>query len=372
MNKSNEIVSSKTGTSKLSRAKFGPGMLLKHEDLELLNSYTRDLNRLMFRSLFGCGVVCGLVVDTKTECGKVVVTVGSGIAITCSGDPIWVPRDDSLPAYAGDECDNRTDKELWIVLCGTVKCCAPRPATCSSGDDELPSVCTRELFGYELRVMDSRPKCVCDCLAKPPSNGANTGQNGSKDVERETATCLCADPNLPCYVKHYAGDCGCSCGECSDCDCDCVLLARLERDPQVPDKWKSDHGVRRFVRPVLMRDPRVEKEKEALVSAAADNDPQIALELEKLSEQYSEKEMARVRETWKCFSGDEKAQVVKILGQYQERDKASELWKLLIKYRDAKLDPRVTQARNVTSLLAADLEEALRSNPPRPRSRKTK
>jgi len=289
MKNSNDIISRKPGTSKLTRAKFGPGMLLQHEDMELLNSYTRDLSRLMFRSLFGCGVVCGLVVDTKKECGKLVVTVGSGVAIACSGDPIWVPRDESLPA--SDECEDEDDKELWVVLCGTSKCCAPRPATCSSGDDELQSVCTREMLGYELRVMNKRPKCVCDCQEKEPPNvdrakakkelyatRVGAGIEGDDDGEGEDkdALCLCADPNLPCHKAHYAGLCVCSCSECSSCDCDCVLLARLTRDEKNADKWYRDHSVRRFVRPMLMRDPQplIDKTEQAETKKdAADDKP---------------------------------------------------------------------------------------------------
>jgi hypothetical protein len=254
-------------------------MLLKHEDMELLNSYTRDLSRLMFRSLFGCGVVCGLVVDTKKECGKLIVTVGSGVAIACSGDPIWVPRDESIPA--NDECEKEDDKELWIVLCGTAKCCAPRTATCSSGDDELSSVCTREILGYELRVMNKRPKCVCDCQAKDTStfevsrDKQNPAPSSEFEVEVEDETkvdrCLCADPTLPCYEKHYAGECVCSCSQCSDCDCDCVLLARLALDAD--GKWQRYHNVRRFVRPVLMRDPRPELDmREQAKDQAGDED----------------------------------------------------------------------------------------------------
>ena len=52
-------LSSIKGTSTLVRPKFGPGMLLQADDLDSLTTYTRELNRLMFRSLFGCGVVCG-------------------------------------------------------------------------------------------------------------------------------------------------------------------------------------------------------------------------------------------------------------------------------------------------------------------------
>jgi hypothetical protein len=40
-----------------------------------------------------------------------------------------------------------------------------------------------------------------------------------------------------------------------------VLLVRLDRDEQ--DNWTTDHSVRRFVRPVLMRDPQVEIEQAA-------------------------------------------------------------------------------------------------------------
>ena len=85
MNANNQPLARARGTSTLVHAKFGPGMLLQHEDLEQLNIYTRELNRLMFRSLFGCGVVCGLVVGTDVKCGKVSVTVGSGLALDCQG-----------------------------------------------------------------------------------------------------------------------------------------------------------------------------------------------------------------------------------------------------------------------------------------------
>src|ERR1044071_3859097 len=92
MNKSNTTLTSQKGMSTLARAKFAPGMLLQHEDLEQLNNYTRDLSRLMFRSLFGCGVICGLVVTSKPECGKLKITVAAGLALSCSGDPIEVPN----------------------------------------------------------------------------------------------------------------------------------------------------------------------------------------------------------------------------------------------------------------------------------------
>jgi len=46
MNNTNEPVGIGKGLSTLERSRFGPGMLLHHEDLEQLNIYTRSLSRL--------------------------------------------------------------------------------------------------------------------------------------------------------------------------------------------------------------------------------------------------------------------------------------------------------------------------------------
>lgn len=271
MNKSNVTIPGIKGTSKLVRPRFGPGMLLQHEDLELLNSYTRDLSRLLFGSLFGCGVICGLVVKTGDKCGKVQVTVEAGVALACSGDPIHVPTDQSFPL--SDDCPPDLDSPLWVVLCAYSKCCAPRPSLCESDDDETKSECTRERDGFEIRVLSERPTCVCGCpepeppTEPPPSTPPPQGTEPVADpVFRANAQapsridCKCVDPTLECYVAHYAGLCGCNCDDCSDCDCKCILLARLDREGDT-DRWLVDHSVRRFIRPVLMRDPQVELER---------------------------------------------------------------------------------------------------------------
>src|SRR3954452_1382938 len=110
----NQPLARAKGPSTLARAKFGPGMLLQHDDLEQLSVYTRDLNRLMFRSLFGCGVVCGLVVVTgKTKCDDLLVTVGCGLALDCSGDPVYVPSPQSIEIEPA--CISNETKKLWVV-----------------------------------------------------------------------------------------------------------------------------------------------------------------------------------------------------------------------------------------------------------------
>ena len=277
MNKSNVTIPGIKGTSKLVRPRFGPGMLLQHEDLELLNSYTRDLSRLLFGSLFGCGVICGLVVKVGDKCGKVQVTVTAGVALACSGDPIHVPVDQSFPL--SDDCPPDIGTPLWVVLCAYSKCCAPRPSLCESDDDETNSECTREREGFEIRVLPERPSCVCGCpepvpgTEPPPST--ETPPRGSDPVpdavfrvaaqESRRIDCQCADPKSPCYEDHYLGNCGCNCDDCSDCDCKCILLARLDREDALSDNekdvWTVDHSVRRFIRPVLMRDPQIEADR---------------------------------------------------------------------------------------------------------------
>jgi hypothetical protein len=248
MNKSNNTVTSKEGQSTLVSPKFGPGMLLQHEDLEQLNAYTRDLSRLMFRSFFGCGVVCGLVVKPEVDnCNRVFVTIGAGLALDCSGDPVYVPKD---VRFALDEnCNAELPDKLWVVLCGTVKACAPRTSMCASDDDEATSVCTRERDMFEIRVVSGSepPKCACGC----------TKLEDPGYVLQDETKCQCADPNQICYKDHYLGKCGCNCGDGSNCDCKCILLARLDKIDDKEHPWRADHRVRRFIRPVLMRDPQV-------------------------------------------------------------------------------------------------------------------
>lgn len=259
MNNTNDKVGIHKGTSTLERARFGPGMLLQHDDLEKLNTYTRDLSRLMFQSFFGCGVVCGLVVSAEPDCGRLRVKVTSGLALACSGDPVYVPAEAS---FLTDEKLDEAITTLWVVLCGTKKCCAPRVATCSSDDDESTSDCTREKDTYEIRLLRTRPDCACGCpqlQTQQNPNGGPTGTPGNADEN----PCKCVkpyDPLQPCYDSHYDGVCGCTCGECSGCDCQCIVLALLNKPSDQTLPWKTDHSVRRFIRPVLMRDPQVEKE----------------------------------------------------------------------------------------------------------------
>ena len=262
MSGANGTVTTSKGMSTLVRPRFGPGMLLQHDDLDQLTTYTRELNRLMFSSLFGCGVVCGLVVEPATDCGKASITVGAGLALDCTGDPIYVPRDQSV--VIDEHCDPDLEGPLWVLLCGTSKCCSPRTSMCPSDDDETPPVCTRERDGFEIRIVRNAPKCSCNCI---PLESAH--DQGSDTPRATDSGCACVEPSDPCYYDHYQGKCGCHCDdECTGGGCDCVLLARLNKSTGEQVVWTADHSVRRFIRPVLMRDPVVESERQKKSEAA--------------------------------------------------------------------------------------------------------
>jgi hypothetical protein len=272
MNNSNDKIGIHKGTSTLERARFGPGMLLQHDDLEKLNTYTRDLSRLMFQSFFGCGVVCGLIVSAKSDCGKLKVSFTSGLALACSGDPVYVPTDDS---FLTDEKLDDQITTLWVVLCGTKKCCAPRVATCSSDDDEATSDCTREKDTYEIRVLRTRPECACGCPEQPQNQNAADPAGIPGRVDEGDCKCIKLFKGVPsCYDSHYNGDCGCNCGKCSSCDCQCIVLAKLNKPSAEDLPWKTDHSVRSFKRPVLMRDPQVEKERTPAETTPNQQQPQ--------------------------------------------------------------------------------------------------
>lgn len=245
MSKNSVTIHKQPGTSTLVRPKFGPGMLLQHEDLGALNDYTRELSRLMFRSLFGYGVVCGLAVTAEVDnCNKVSVTVGAGLALGCSGDPVYVPKDQRF--VLDENCYPDLPDKLWVILCGTTKNCAPRTSMCASDDDEPTSVCTRERDMFEIRVLSERPKCACGCDESTYPSPTDQTRN----------YCWCTDPIPDCHADYYAGKCGCTCGDGTNCDCEYILLARLDKvSKDGKEEWGVDHRVRRFIGPVLRRDP---------------------------------------------------------------------------------------------------------------------
>ena len=134
------------GNSTLVRPRYSAGLLLRDDDLTAGVDYTRNLSRLLFRSFFGCGVVCGLKVSVKEGCGgKIIVTIAEGVGLACSGDPIHVPQP---VAVTLDPCSGKKiPDKMWVTLCLTDRNCAPRTSLCAC-DDETSNVSTREIAGF--------------------------------------------------------------------------------------------------------------------------------------------------------------------------------------------------------------------------------
>jgi hypothetical protein len=238
------------GLSSLVRPHFTEGLLLQDDDLTAGVTYTRALSRMMFRTLFGCGVLCGLEVKPPTlDCGMLKIEVGKGMALDCLGDPVELSRSVTI---AIDVCKVTVDDELWIGLRQKEKCCAPRTAVCSPDEDEPASVCTRERDGYELCAFAQRPPCSCGCAALAPATApdeAGALSLATISPTSKTPACLCNERTGAgdCYDKFYQGECACDC-----CECEWIVLAKATSNDGV---WAVDHSVRRFVRPVLMSDP---------------------------------------------------------------------------------------------------------------------
>jgi hypothetical protein len=287
MNSKTDLVESVRGLSRLMRPTYSAGLLLQDDDLTQAVAYTRDLSRLLFRTLFGCGVLCGLTVGEPTEaCGKLTIVVHKGVALACTGDPIEVPNQQTIVidlCTAAATPDPNAPTDLWLVLCRYDKCCSPRTSSCTPDDEQPICVCTRERDGFEIRVLDKQPDCACQCspvgqsgpsamaslVAKKTATAKKKTAAAAKKVklahvklalpvkEADVKNCCdyieCGD----CYKPHYDGECAC------DCCCDCVVLAHLQRESDQNDTdWSVDHSVRRFVRPVLMRDPQIKRDQD--------------------------------------------------------------------------------------------------------------
>lgn len=313
MNANDKIAEPRTGNSALIRPRYTAGLMLQDDDLTQAVTYTRDLNRLLFRSLLGCGVICGLVVKVDESCGKVTITIAPGVALDCAGDALQLTAPQT---FVLDPTCKTLPPSMCIVIRYHERSCLPRSSSCSQEADG-GSGATRINEGYELRVISACPDCGCGCgtrvidaapvptpapppvptpeptqvlnikaqkgldakkaaaalaagtasantsvelTAAPAASAANAatpatgGAGGVKAVD-----CRCIDLSDPvtakCYADHYAAKCSC----CTDCEW--LTLARVlqKKVPGVEGThWVVDHSVRRLIRPVLMRDAQAE------------------------------------------------------------------------------------------------------------------
>jgi hypothetical protein len=168
------------GLECLCRPRFFAGQLLTEEDLNRLDHYIVEKNKLHNRYLHGWGVVCGLEVFCHPCEGQ--VTVKSGYALSPCGDDIVLCADDIV-----NVCD-------LIQRCRErerLDCEPPRPAGTAECQDTVEQ--------WVLTV----------CFTEQPSRGV-TALRGS------TASACCSS---------------CSCGGSSNCGCGCQESGMSRKQP---------------------------------------------------------------------------------------------------------------------------------------------
>lgn len=238
-----------SGDGTLLRPRYSRGLLLEDDDLTAAVSYTRDFVRLMFRSMFGCGVICGLDVDAEYICNgsKLSIAVKPGIGLDCLGNPIEVCN--PQPLIYDPKC-LPFRSPLWVLACYVEKCARPRDVSCSQ-DEDSQVVQTRVHSRYQLKVVDTRPKCACSCEKAEPAAANPDHQccdNAGTTTIPTTPTTNEPEDECACYKKHNAGICDCTCG------CTCIVIAKITLDPpgQNAGITVDDTKVRRFIRPALL------------------------------------------------------------------------------------------------------------------------
>lgn len=157
----------------LCRPRFFPGQLLTDEDLNRLDRYILEKNKLHNRYLHGWGVVCGLEVLCHPCPGE--VTVKAGYALGPCGEDIVVCKDDR------------------VDVCALIKKCREkerRPYECEPfGSSASGDACKEATEDWFLAI----------CYDEKPSRGI-TALRGSTEA--------------PCCSR-------CSCGGSSACGCTC-------------------------------------------------------------------------------------------------------------------------------------------------------
>lgn len=204
--------------SSLVRPAYSPGLLLNYDDLNAGVDYTRDLSRLLMRSLLGCGIVCGYTVTVDTSC-NLTVNISKGLALDCHGDPVYMGA--ATPVVVDVACTGVKDKPLWVLVRRFQKACAPRAAVCGPDDDAEHSAPTRIYEGVEIAIVETEPTNACQ--------------------KTETKT----GATVP------SGECECECVDGSDGEW--IVLARLDPPATQQAKWDVITTMRRELR----REPAV-------------------------------------------------------------------------------------------------------------------
>lgn len=240
------------GLGTLERPHYSPGLLLEDEDLTSGVDYTRRLTQLMFSSLFGCGVICGLrIVSAEKQCnGSLLkIVVSKGLGLDCFGNPIEVPSAQTL--IYDPKCE-KFPPEIWITACYVEKQCAPRELSCAyDGGNERAF--TRHRAGFEIKIYGSRPDWACSCEKPqaPPSHEHGDCCSSPDEREKAAAAARAENDDWDCYADHMNGVCSCGCG------CNCIVIGKITLSAEKAGTSETDidfadRSMVRLIRPVLI------------------------------------------------------------------------------------------------------------------------
>lgn len=193
------------GLECLCRPRFFAGQLLTDDDLNRLERYIIEKNKLHNRYLHGWGVVCGLEVVCN-PC-KGFVTVKSGYALSPCGDDIVVCRDEAVNVceliqqcrekeWDCDQAWPRPDPicgdkdEPWILyLCYDEK--TSRGVTPLQGSSGGSCCSSCGCGGSSACGCNGSSSCDCGCKEKT----RNGGKNGSRTQPKTPPQC---EPTVTC------------------------------------------------------------------------------------------------------------------------------------------------------------------------------
>jgi hypothetical protein len=201
------------GLECLCRPRFFAGQLLTEEDLNRLDHYIVEKNKLHNRYLHGWGVVCGLEVFCHPCEGQVTVTSGYALSpcgediVLCANDVVNVcdliqrcrerERLDCEPPRPAAAAECQDVQEQWVLtVCFTEK--ASRGVTALRGSSE-PACCSSCSCG-------GASNCGCGCQEsgmsrKQPAPATRSARSLSTDAR--SARDLC-EPTVTCESHYFS------------------------------------------------------------------------------------------------------------------------------------------------------------------------